>query len=63
MEKTYMTVAQMSEIFGVSTTLIYRLIRSGEIPAIKIGHRSYRISSEVVRGIEQSGLMDFTFPQ
>jgi excisionase family DNA binding protein len=41
-----LTVAEVASAMRVSTMTIYRLIKSGDLPAIRVG-RSYR-----VRGVE-----------
>ena len=48
--KKYMTVEEVADLLGVNYQLIYRLVRSGELPAIRLG-RIYRI--------EQSDLDDY----
>ena len=57
MNGTYLTVAEFAEVFNVSTTLVYRLIRDEVIPAVRIGDRNYRISPETVQGIKDGGLL------
>ena len=42
-----MTLAQLAECLGISTKLASRLIRSGELSAVKIG-REYRIAKSVL---------------
>lgn len=37
-----LTVAEVAETLRVSTMTVYRLVRSGEIPAVRVG-RNYRI--------------------
>jgi excisionase family DNA binding protein len=37
-----MTAAEVAEQLRVSTMTIYRLIRSGELPAVRVG-RNYRV--------------------
>jgi excisionase family DNA binding protein len=44
MEKFY-TLEQVAEMLGVNYQLIYRLVRSGDLPALKIG-RIYRITQD-----------------
>ncbi len=39
----YMTIEEVAELLGVTYQLIYRLVRSGELPAVRIG-RVYRIT-------------------
>lgn len=42
-----MTVAEVARLMRVSTMTVYRLIKSGELAAVKIG-RSYRLQPEDV---------------
>jgi len=44
-EKKFMTLEDVAELLGVNYQLIYRLVRSGELPAIRLG-RVYRITKE-----------------
>lgn len=44
-EKKFMTLRDVAELLGVNYQLIYRLIRSGELPAIRLG-RVYRVTQE-----------------
>ena len=37
-----MTVAEVAQLMRVSTMTVYRLIKSGELPAVRVG-RSYRL--------------------
>ncbi len=37
-----LTVAEVADILRVSTMTVYRLIRSGELPAVRVG-RNYRV--------------------
>lgn len=39
---TLLTAAEVAERLRVSTMTIYRLIRSGELPAVRVG-RNYRV--------------------
>jgi excisionase family DNA binding protein len=38
MDEPMMTVEQLAEVLQVSTKTIYRLLKRGEIPALRIGH-------------------------
>lgn len=40
-----LTVAETSDVLGISTKVVYRLIRSGEMPYFKIGN-TYRFSAD-----------------
>lgn len=57
MIERYMSVTEVAELFNVSNTLIYKLIKSEVLPAVKIGEKNYRISPEVIAGIKERGLL------
>ena len=42
-EKKYLTLEQVADLLGVHYQLVYRLARSGELPASRIG-RVYRVA-------------------
>jgi excisionase family DNA binding protein len=41
----YVTVAEVADLLRVSNMTVYRLVQSGELPAVRVG-RSYRIREE-----------------
>ncbi|MGI8493375.1 MAG: helix-turn-helix domain-containing protein [Acidimicrobiales bacterium] len=41
----FLTVAEVAETLRVSNMTVYRLVQSGEIPALRVG-RSYRIRED-----------------
>lgn len=43
----FLTVAEVAETMRVSTMTVYRLVKSGELPAVRFG-RSYRIPESAV---------------
>ncbi len=43
----FLTVAEVAEMMRVSNMTVYRLVRSGELPAIRFG-RSFRIPESAV---------------
>ncbi|MEO8529062.1 MAG: helix-turn-helix domain-containing protein [Pseudolysinimonas sp.] len=43
----FLTVAEVAELMRVSSMTVYRLVRSGELPAVRFGH-SYRIPETAV---------------
>jgi excisionase family DNA binding protein len=50
---TYLTVAEVAGMLRVSTMTVYRLIKAGELPAVRVG-KSYRLSvDEVDRFVAQ----------
>lgn len=42
MEQTLLTAAEVADALRVSTMTVYRLIRSGDLPAVRVG-RNYRV--------------------
>ena len=49
-EVKFLTVAEVADTMRVSRMTVYRLIHSGELPAIRFG-RSFRVLASAVRGI------------
>lgn len=43
----FLTVAEVADLMRVSTMTVYRLVRSGDLPAVRFG-RSYRIPESAV---------------
>ncbi len=43
----FLTVAEVAGMLRVSTMTVYRLIKAGELPAVRIG-KSYRLANEDV---------------
>lgn len=43
----FLTVAEVADLMRVSSMTVYRLVRSGELPAVRFG-RSYRIPESAV---------------
>lgn len=43
----FMTVAEVAEVMRVSKMTVYRLVHSGELPAVRFG-RSYRVPENAV---------------
>lgn len=43
----FLTVAEVAEIMRVSKMTVYRMVHSGELPAVRFG-RSFRVHSEQV---------------
>lgn len=51
----FLTVAEVAEVMRVSKMTVYRLVHSGELPAVQFG-RSYRVpESAVTEYVEQLG--------
>lgn len=59
---TLLTAAEVAERLRVSTMTVYRLIRSGELPAVRVG-RNYRVRAEELdRYLEQQVVDPATMP-
>ena len=51
----FLTVTEVAEVMRVSTMTVYRMVHSGEVPAIRFG-RSFRIpESAVAQWLSSSG--------
>src|SRR3954470_4679873 len=46
-EVRFLTVAEVAEIMRVSKMTVYRLVHSGELPAVRVG-RSFRVPEDAV---------------
>ena len=46
-ELRFLTVAEVASLMRVSKMTVYRLVHSGELPAVRVG-RSFRVSEEDV---------------
>ncbi len=44
---TFLTVAEVAELMRVSKMTVYRLVHSGELPAVRVG-RSFRVHEKAV---------------
>lgn len=40
----YLTISEIAEILNISKQMVYAIIRSGELTAIKLGPRSVRVA-------------------
>ena len=51
----FLTVAEVAELMRVSKMTVYRLVHSGELPAVRFG-RSFRVpESAVAEALRQAG--------
>jgi excisionase family DNA binding protein len=55
----YLTAAEVADAMRVSTMTVYRLIKAGSLPAVRVG-RSYRVAEDdldrfLARGYTQAG--------
>jgi excisionase family DNA binding protein len=55
-EGTLMTVAEVAGVLRVSTMTVYRLIKAGELPAIRIG-KSFRIQHHDLQAFLAGGIV------
>ena len=53
----FMTVTEVADILRVSKMTVYRLIHSGEMPAIRVG-KSFRVPEAAVAQRIQAGMSD-----
>ncbi|RAV32935.1 helix-turn-helix domain-containing protein [Corynebacterium heidelbergense] len=44
---TFLTVAEVAELMRVSKMTVYRLVHSGDLPAVRVG-RSFRVHQQAV---------------
>lgn len=57
---TLLTVREVAQMLAVSTMTVYRMIRSGDLPAIRIG-RTYRVDQRAVEAFLASQGVDWHF--
>ena len=43
----YLTVAEVADVMRVSKMTVYRLVHSGELPAVRVG-RSFRVPQDAL---------------
>lgn len=58
---TYISIAELSKMLGISRIAVFKKVQKGQIPAEKIG-RSYAISmehvAEIINGADSGGLTE-----
>ncbi|QGU03659.1 helix-turn-helix domain-containing protein [Corynebacterium comes] len=54
---TFLTVAEVAEIMRVSKMTVYRLVHSGDLPAVRVG-RSFRVHEKAVDDYLDSSYYD-----
>ena len=55
----FLTIAEVAAMMRVSKMTVYRLIHSGEMPAIRVG-KSFRVPEAAVRQLIDAGLSEWT---
>jgi len=53
----FLTVAEVAELMRVSKMTVYRLVHSGDLPAVRFG-RSYRVPQSAVTAAMQRPIAD-----
>jgi len=53
----FLTVAEVAAAMRVSKMTVYRLVHSGELPAVRVG-RSFRVRTQVVNAYLQTSYFD-----
>jgi excisionase family DNA binding protein len=56
-EVRVLTVAEVASIMRVSKMTVYRLVHSGELPAVRVG-RSFRVPEQAVDDYLRHSLVD-----
>ncbi len=56
-EVRFLTVAEVASIMRVSKMTVYRLVHSGELPAVRVG-RSFRVPEDVVHNYLRGSYVD-----
>jgi excisionase family DNA binding protein len=56
-EVRFLTVAEVAAIMRVSKMTVYRLVHSGELPAVRVG-RSFRVPEQAVHDYLQTSYVD-----
>ncbi len=57
MNKTMMTIPEVANDLGISRIAVYKKVKSGQIPAARIG-RCYLISSKIVQSLLQHNIQE-----
>ena len=56
-EVRFLTVAEVASIMRVSKMTVYRLVHSGEMPAVRVG-RSFRVPEDAVDSYLRGSFVD-----
>jgi len=56
-EVRFVTVAEVAALMRVSKMTVYRLVHSGELPAVRVG-RSFRVPESAVHDYLQASFVD-----
>ncbi|MBO0897466.1 MULTISPECIES: helix-turn-helix domain-containing protein [Arthrobacter] len=53
----FLTVSEVADVMRVSKMTVYRLVHSGELPAVRFG-RSYRVPESAVQQVLKNAVSD-----
>ncbi|MFJ7751404.1 helix-turn-helix domain-containing protein [Arthrobacter sp. NPDC097144] len=53
----FLTVSEVAEVMRVSKMTVYRLVHSGDLPAVRFG-RSYRVPESAVQQVLKNAVVD-----
>ncbi|MCC3275891.1 MULTISPECIES: helix-turn-helix domain-containing protein [unclassified Arthrobacter] len=53
----FLTVSEVADVMRVSKMTVYRLVHSGELPAVRFG-RSYRVPESAVQKVLRDAVID-----
>lgn len=53
----FLTVSEVADVMRVSKMTVYRLVHSGELPAVRFG-RSYRVPESAVQQVLRNAVRD-----
>ena len=56
-EVRFLTVAEVAGIMRVSKMTVYRMVHSGELPAVRVG-RSFRVPEDAVHAYLKSSFIE-----
>ena len=54
MEDRLLTCAEVARRYGVTVATVWRWIRNGELQAVRVGNRIYRVEPEALVAFERS---------
>ena len=54
----FLTVAEVADVMRVSRMTVYRMVHSGQMPAVRMG-RSFRVPAKAVEDLIAEGLADW----
>ena len=56
-DRRFLTVAEVAAVMRVSKMTVYRLVHSGEMPAVRVG-RSFRVPEKAVDDYLRQSMVD-----